>query len=137
MNIGIVLILYGLALVLASSLALYNRLDLRRMEKEIWHALTCKADKRRSSSSDRKKHVPANPVHQTSPDGKDRIVGYLCTVCLDPSVSKGGHSVAACERYQEEQSEEQLKSAQPEEAHDPPMDNSPAERPLIEEEPEV
>jgi hypothetical protein len=87
-----------------------------------------KVDKRHFAPSLRKKHVPANPVHQPSSDGKERIVGYQCSVCEDTSVSKGGHSIAACERFQEEKKE--LALAHPEAAPDPPTDRAPgAEEP--------
>ena len=126
MNIEIVLVIYGAAVALASGLALYNRLDLRRMEKETWHQLSLKTEKRIVTPSRLRKHVPSNPIHQTSPDGKRRIVGYQCSACEDTSVSKGGHTVKQCERYQKEQP----KFAHTEEAHDPPMDKAPgAEEP--------
>ena len=126
MNIEIVLVIYGVALALTSSLALYNRLDLRRMEKRVWEALDGKAKKRRSGLKPRGRRVPVEPIIERSPDGVERILGGKCTGCDQAIDRKGGHTIAQCERFQKEQP----KLAQPEEAHDPPMDKAPgAEEP--------
>lgn len=132
MSIEIVLVIYGLLLTLAFVVSVCNSLSLRRFQREFSYELHGKADKKRlSASTARRKHVKADPVFQMF-NGKKRIVGYECSQCGDTSVSKGGHTIIACERFQEEKKEEEQPTtmpdpmfAQPEEAHDPPMDRAP------------
>lgn len=132
MNTEVVLVIYGLALVLVSSLALCNRLDLRRMERELQEALDGKAPKRRSGPKPRGKRVPVESIIERSPDGKEQIVGGKCTGCDQTIDRKGGHTIAQCERFQEEKKREQPMLAQPEDAPDPAprTDDPPADPPM-------
>lgn len=126
MTILLVLCYVGLAAVIGG--LVYQALELRHLSKRI----DGKIDKRLVTPSRLRKHVPSNPVHQASPDGKERIVGYECSQCGDTSVSKGGHTVKQCEATLERLKQEraELAPAPLEEAHDPPMDEAPgAEEP--------
>lgn len=129
MNNVIVFVILAFALVIGPGVTIYNLFRLRRIERDFWEALETKAPKRRSGPKPRGKRVPVEPIMARSPDGAELIVGGKCTGCGQTINRKGGHTIAQCERFQEENrprgNELSLPSQPPEEAHDPPADKAP------------
>lgn len=111
-------------LLIVSTIALwvlvaYGQWCLRCMERE----LGGKADKPKPRPKARR--VSALQRFRVDEGGGDDVIYYICAHCGCDPVPKIGHTRMACERHQEKKREEQFKSAQPEEAHDPPMDRAP------------